>query len=126
MSPLERSAAEGGHLALYILLVGLPLTGWVLVSVSVLSIPTVLYDHIPWPNLPIPPNFSQKAPVEAALKLIHGYGAWALIVLVTGHIAAAIRHHFIQRDGVLRRMLLPSPGQPAPGKPTMAGARSVR
>jgi cytochrome b561 len=39
------------------------------------------------------------------LKLIHGKAAWLLIALVAVHAAAALRHHFILRDGILRRML---------------------
>jgi cytochrome b561 len=41
----------------------------------------------------------------AVLKVIHRYGAWTLLALVAGHAGAALRHHFIQRDGVLLRMI---------------------
>ena len=50
MTTNERSAAEGGHALLYILLFGIPLTGWALVSASVLNVPTLLYGHIHWPR----------------------------------------------------------------------------
>ena len=43
--------------------------------------------------------------VEALLKSIHRYGAWTLLVLVAGHAGAALRHHFVQKDDVLLRML---------------------
>jgi cytochrome b561 len=105
MSPFEKTAAEGGHWVLYFCLFALPLTGWALVSASVLSIPTVLYGTIPWPHLPILSTLSNKAPVEAFLKHLHAYGAWTLIAIVAGHAGAALRHHFIQRDDVLLRML---------------------
>jgi cytochrome b561 len=113
MPPLERAAAVGGHLILYFFLFALPLTGWALVSASVLRIPTVLYGVIPWPHLPILPTLTHKAPVEAFLKHIHAYGAWTLIAIVTGHAGAALRHHFIKQDEVLLR-ILPRFGRSAP------------
>ena len=105
MAPLERTAARSAHLALYVALFALPLTGWALVSSSVLSIPTVLYGVIPWPDLPVLSTLADKAPVEAVLKAVHAYGAYALIALVGVHTAAALRHHFIIRDAVLVQML---------------------
>ena len=112
MTTGERSAAEGGHALLYILLFGLPLTGWALVSASVLNVPTLLYGHIHWPHLPFLSSLPHKAPVEAVLKQAHRYGAWLLTAVVLGHALAALRHHFVQRDEVLRRMLPFAGGEP--------------
>jgi cytochrome b561 len=105
MPPLERRAAEGAHVALYVFLFFLPLTGWALVSASPFNIPTVLYGLIPWPHLPVLSTLADKAPVEHLLKLIHGKGAWLLIALAAIHAGAAFRHHFILRDGIMQRML---------------------
>ena len=105
-SPLERRAANGVHWTLYGFLLLLPLTGWALVSVSVFDIPTVLYGVVPWPHLPILSALENKEPAEAVFKLIHAYGAWALIALVAVHAAAAIRHG-LRRDGIMGRMLPP-------------------
>jgi cytochrome b561 len=105
MTQFARRLAEGSHALLYLSLFALPLTGWALVSVSVLNIPTVLYGVVPWPHLPILSTLTDKQPVENALKLIHAYGAWALIALVAGHAGATLHHHFIVGDDVLRRML---------------------
>jgi cytochrome b561 len=119
MPAVEKAAAAGGHLLLYALMFALPLTGWALVSVSVLNIPTVLYGILPWPDLPLLPALDNKAPAEALLKLVHAYGAYALLALVAVHTAAGLRHHFIIRDDVLRRMLphrRQLPGVPAPTK----------
>ena len=104
MTTNERSAAQTGHALLYILFFGLPLTGWALVSASVLNVPTLLYGHIHWPHLPFLSGLPHKAPVEAVLKQAHRYGAWFLIAVVLGHVGAALRHHFLQRDDVLRRI----------------------
>jgi cytochrome b561 len=105
MSVSEKAAAAAGHLFLYLFLITLPLTGWALVSASVLGIPTVLYGVVPWPHLSILATLANKGPVEGALRHVHAFGAWMLIALVVGHSAAALRHHFLQRDDVLQRML---------------------
>jgi cytochrome b561 len=105
MPPLERKAADGAHIALYTFLFFLPLTGWALVSASPFNIPTVLYGVVPWPHLPVLSTLEDKVPVEHVLKLIHGKGAWLLIALAGVHAGAALRHHFILRDGIMQRML---------------------
>ena len=114
MPPAERAAAAGSHLFLYALLFALPFTGWALVSSSVFNIPTVLYGAIPWPDLPVFSTLHDKAPVEAVLKIVHAYGAYTLIALVAIHTSAALRHHFIIKDDVLRRMLPVLPRRPKP------------
>ncbi|MGB8843173.1 MAG: cytochrome b [Aliidongia sp.] len=101
----EKTAAVAMHRALYFFMVALPMTGWALVSASPFNLPTVLYGLLPWPHLPLLPTLQNKAPVEAVMKLIHGKFGWALLALILLHAAAALRHHFILRDGILRRML---------------------
>jgi cytochrome b561 len=105
MPPLEKAAAEGTHVLLYLLMLTIPLAGWALVSVSRLNLPTVLYGVVPWPHLPILPDIANKAPVEALMKFVHGKLAWVLIAVIVLHAGAALRHHFILRDDVLRRIL---------------------
>ena len=105
MPAIEKAAAAGGHFLLYAFLFALPITGWALVSASVLNLPTVLYGILPWPDLPLLPSLGDKASAEVLLKLVHAYGAYALMALIAVHTAAALRHHFIIRDDVLSRML---------------------
>jgi cytochrome b561 len=102
---IERRAAHGTHWALYLFMLGVPLTGWAMVSSSPYNLPTVLFGTIPWPDLPILSTLTDKAPVEAAFKLVHNYAAWVLIPVLVVHAAAALRHHFVKRDAVLWRML---------------------
>ena len=106
MPQFEKRAAESTHILLYFLMLGLPLSGWALVSASVFNIPTVLYGIIPWPNMPVLSSLSDKAPVEATLKTLHAYGAWLLLAVLALHLGAVLRHQFILRDDVLRRMSL--------------------
>ncbi|AHI26363.1 cytochrome B [Komagataeibacter xylinus] len=105
MPPREKAAAHAGHIMLYATLFLIPLTGWALVSSSVFGIPTVLYGLVPWPDLPVFSTLADKAPVEAVLKTVHAYGAYALIALVVLHVLAALRHQFLLRDNIMARML---------------------
>ncbi|GAN69662.1 cytochrome b [Acetobacter orleanensis] len=105
MPPLEKKGAHLAHLALYGLQVLLPLSGWAMVSVSVLGIPTVLFGTVPWPDLPVLSTLSDKAPVETALKVVHHWASWGLLGLIILHVAAALRHRFVLHDHVLHQML---------------------
>ncbi|WP_417772774.1 cytochrome b [Stappia sp.] len=101
----ERIAAALGHAGLYALMLGLPLSGWLMVSASPWGIPTILFDTLQVPHLPVPSVLGTKAQAEALLKNVHEILGNALLVLVALHAAAALKHHFINRDGVLTRML---------------------
>jgi cytochrome b561 len=105
MPAAERVASGGVHLLLYGLMLFMPLTGWAVVSASPLNIPTVLYGIVPWPDLPVLPSLTNKKPVDAVLATVHAWGAWIVIGAVALHIAAALRHHIVARDDILRRML---------------------
>lgn len=105
MPAVEKGAAHGLHWLLYGLMLGLPLTGWAVVSSSPFNLPTVLYSLIPWPDLPVLPHLANKAAVSHVLGWVHAYGAWILIGLLVVHVAAVFRHQIIKRDGVLLRMM---------------------
>lgn len=111
MTVAERGAAHGLHWLLYGLMLGLPLTGWAVVSASPFNLPTVLYSLIPWPDLPWLSHLANKAAVSQALGRLHAYGAWLLIGLLVLHLGAVFRHQLIKRDGILSRMW---PGWRAP------------
>jgi cytochrome b561 len=109
LGPLERAAAGWAHGALYAATVAVPLTGWAIASASPLRIPTYLFDLLVVPPLPL--GVSDAA--EAAWSYAHAALAYAAAALAVLHIAAALRHHFVLRDGVLLRMLRPRPRLPA-------------
>ena len=117
MPAVEKGAAHGLHWLLYLLMIGLPLTGWAVVSSSPFNLPTVLYSLVPWPDLPILPRLPNKAAVSHALAWVHAYGAWILIALLVAHIGAALRHHFIRRDPTLGRMVRGLKGRGATSAP---------
>jgi cytochrome b561 len=101
---LERRTAPLAHFALYAFQLALPLSGWALVSVSTLEIPSLPFNLFVMPNLPL----AESDAAESFWAAVHWYLAYAGIALVALHIAAALRHHFQLRDGVLRRMITPS------------------
>lgn len=105
MSCIERLAAHFGHAGLYALMLAIPLSGWLMVSASPWGIPTVVFDMLPVPHLPVPEALGSKAEAENTLKGLHELLANGLLFLVVLHIAAALKHHFLNRDDVLRRMV---------------------
>lgn len=67
----EKGAAEGTHVVLYGLMIGMPLVGWAVVSASPLNIPTVLYGVIPWPHIPVFADLGIKKQAEPVLVWLH-------------------------------------------------------
>ena len=94
----QRRAARLTHGALYGLFFAVPLVGWAYSSAA--GFPVVWFGVLPLPDFVSP----DKALAEA-IKPWHGALAWTLAALVVLHVAAALKHHFIDRDGLLRRML---------------------
>ena len=94
----QQRAARLTHGALYLLFFAVPLVGWAYTSAA--GFPVVWFGVLPLPDF-VSPN---KALAET-IKPWHGALAWALAALVAVHVAAALKHHFIDRDGLLRRML---------------------
>jgi cytochrome b561 len=117
MPGLEKSAAHSTHVLLYILMIGLPLVGWAMVSVSPFNLPTVLFGVVPWPHMPWLTGIADKPYWEAVAKWVHAYGAYLLIALVLLHAAAALRHHIVLRDDILARMVPGLRRRPLPGEP---------
>jgi cytochrome b561 len=90
-------AAHGAHVALYVLFFLVPLAGWAYSSAS--GFPVVLFGVWPLPDFVAP----DRALAEV-MKARHAQFAWALCGVVVLHVAAALKHHFIDKDGLLRRM----------------------
>lgn len=96
----KRRAAATSHALLYLFLLAMPVTGFLAAAASPLGIPTVLFGILPVPH-PIGPD----AALEALLLRAHRLQGWALAGLLALHVAAALEHHYIERDPVLRRMV---------------------
>lgn len=107
ISPFSRIAAAAVHGALYGVMIGAPIAGFVMVSASPLGIPTMWFDLFAVPHLPIGPD----AALEARAKAVHRALAWGGIALVALHVLAALKHELIDGDRLLRRMLPGGRGQ---------------
>ena len=94
----QRRLAGLSHATLYAVLIIMPLTGWVMSSA--LNLPLVYLGIIY-----IPSPFGIDPALGESMKLVHGGLAIALLVVVGVHVAAALYHHVILHDDVLRRML---------------------
>ena len=90
-------AAHATHWALYALFFAVPLVGWAYSSAA--GFPVVVFGLIPLPDFVSP----DKALAEA-IKPWHGYLAFTLAALVLLHVAAALKHQLLDRDGLLLRM----------------------
>ena len=104
ISRRQTLAAHGAHLALYALMIAIPLTGWALVSVSPLDVETYLFDVIPWPHLPVAESLRTEGN-EHLVERWHEIAANLVIVLLLAHVGAALKHHFVDRDATLARTL---------------------
>lgn len=104
----ERAASRFTHAAIYVLMLTLPLTGWLMASASPFNDPDA-YIYIPnmvFGLFEMPDPISPGDPaLSKTLGAIHLYAGYALAALLLIHIAAALKHHFIHRDSVLTRML---------------------
>lgn len=103
----QTMAAQITHVAFYGLMIGVPLGGWAVVSASPLgdSVPTYLFGVIPWPHLPFFSGVDDREALAGALAGAHGVFAFAIVGLLVLHIGAALKHHFVDRDDVLARMI---------------------
>lgn len=98
LKPMERRLAHLTHGALYALLFAMPLTGWMMSSARGFS--------VSWFNLVALPDLVPRSrPLYEALNATHEWLAYALGAVVLLHIAGALKHHFVLKDEVLRRML---------------------
>lgn len=95
---IQRIAAPAVHALLYALLLINPLVGWW--GTSAFGAPI----HVFW-LFELPPLVGRDMAVAERVLGLHGVIGLALAILVALHIAAALYHHFVRRDDVLRRML---------------------
>ena len=93
----QRVAAHGSHVALYGLMIGLPLVGWAMLSAA--RYPVVLFGP-----LVLPPILPESPMLFAALRRLHTILAYGLAAVFLLHLAAALMHGLVRRDGVLASM----------------------
>ena len=95
---LQRLAADGTHIAIYVLLLAMPVVGWLYCSATLLT--TTWFGIVTLPN-----PFGPSARLAVALKMLHMDMAGALVTLIVMHVCAAFWHQFVHKDNLLARML---------------------
>ncbi len=100
----QARAARISHVLLYGLMLALPLTGWVMAAASpvqdLLGMQNMAFGVLVLPDPWVPGD----AAVEAAARVAHQGCVALLVVVLTVHTGAALKHQFIDRDGILSRM----------------------
>ena len=98
MPAWQHSAASIAHFFLYALTLAIPVSGWLMSSASGFQ---VVYLGV----IPIPDLMAKSKDAAQELKQLHEALNWLMVVVVAMHVAAALKHHLIDRDDVMRRML---------------------
>jgi cytochrome b561 len=98
MPQWQRMAAQGVHVLLYALLFAIPLSGWLMSSAK--GFQTVYLGILPLPDL-----ISRDKVLGDALSALHEVLNVTLLLLVASHVAAALKHHIIDRDSTMARMI---------------------
>lgn len=94
----QRSLAAATHVLLYLLMVVVPLSGWLMSSAK--GFQTVWFGVLPLPDL-----LTKNAELGDLLQQMHKLLNYSMAALVFAHLGAALKHHFIDRDDILARML---------------------
>ena len=94
----QRIVAEATHYVLYALMIAIPLTGWLMSSAK--GFQTVYFGVLPIPDL-----LDKNKELGETLNVVHTYLNYTMIGILLAHIGAALKHHFIEKDDILRRML---------------------
>lgn len=98
MTPAERTLAKLSHWGFYVLMIALPLSGWAMVSTGKIKFPMLWYGLFEIPPLPAPTGWNYH---EA-----HEILGWVSVAMIVLHVAAALKHHYFDRDDVFARMWL--------------------
>jgi cytochrome b561 len=112
MAHWEKTASNAVHTAFYLVMIGMPLSGWLLVSASAKAGPMMLFgvghfSGIPWPHLPVGSHLTpqQRRALGRAATAIHSYLADGAYVLLALHLMGALKHQLFDPNPVLPRML---------------------
>lgn len=98
LAPALRVLSRATHWAFYVLLIALPLLGWTAASG---------FGATPWlfGVIPLPALIDKDKPTAEFWGGVHGALATALLAVLALHVAGALYHALVKRDGVIRRML---------------------
>lgn len=97
-------ASQASHGLLYLMLLLMPLSGWVMASASttqdMFSIRNIVFGLFEMPDPWVP----GVKPIADAAEAVHATSAWLLIAILVVHAGAALKHHLVDGDDILKRM----------------------
>ena len=99
MTPLERRLAGASHFGFYALMIALPMSGWAMVSTGKILFPIPFFGLFTVPALPLPRAWG------GLFHESHEILGWVAAAMIVLHVAAALKHHWLDRDDVFARML---------------------
>jgi cytochrome b561 len=91
-------AAHAGHFLLYALMIAIPLSGWLMSSAK--GFQTVWFGVLPIPDL-----MAKNKELGDLLQTVHLSLNLVFTAAIIGHVGAALKHHFVDKDDVLKRIL---------------------
>lgn len=94
---MQELAAKAMHLLLYVLMIGMPLAGWLILSAA--------GKPVPFFGLELPPLIGENKDLAGQIKELHETFGEVGYYLIGLHAAAALFHHYVQKDNTLVRML---------------------
>jgi cytochrome b561 len=98
LTPILKLAAAGSHVALYSILLAMPILGWATTNAQGHAV--LLFNLLPLPTLTaVDPDMVDT------LQEYHKWGSWALMGIVVMHFSAALWHHIFRKDHVLAAMI---------------------
>ncbi|WP_170064213.1 cytochrome b [Halomonas heilongjiangensis] len=97
----EHRLARLVHGLFYVVLLVMPITGYLMASASTLEIPTRIFGLVELPHL-----LSPSERLETVFYTLHQWLGWLLMLGIALHLGGALKHHVIDRDATLRRMLI--------------------
>jgi cytochrome b561 len=110
LPPVQVFAAKASHVLLYAAMIGMPLIGWAMLSAG--GYPVAVSKSIILPAI-----MPHDLRLYAVLRLAHTVIAIAFFALILAHLAAALMHGMIRRDGVLQAMTFGAARRPVPPLP---------
>jgi len=100
MPAWQKRAGATMHWALYLLTLVATLSGWLLASATIIPIPTRFFNMFVVPNI-----VGSSAVMAARMTCLHIGATWLMLALVALHVAAALKHQFVDRDAVLQQIV---------------------
>ena len=97
VTPWERALAPWVHILLLVLLLALPVSGWLMSSAG--GVKVIWFGYLPMPDL-----VGRDLHLFETLRTLHHWLAWTLMGVLVLHLGAVVRHDLLRRDGIFRRM----------------------